>query len=133
MTSGVRWYSVNQDLTVEDRGDLDVDTAIDIVGRYFVKSRSHYDSGEEAFAATTFGFARSKDDFIELCIHTPERISLRTEPLPAASRGLLQRLARRNTGEITLGSREETEQRVRDYFRDTSEDFRARLATDYAL
>jgi hypothetical protein len=52
------WYSTNRDLSAEARGVVDVEAAIGIVGRYFDDLRSHYDSGEEALAATMFGLSR---------------------------------------------------------------------------
>lgn len=125
------WYSTNRDLSAEDRGVVDVEAAIGIVRRYFDDLRSHYGSGEEALAATMFGFSRSESDFIELCIHTPTHVALRVEPPPSSSAGLFKRLFRAKTGEIKLSSRAETEQRVREYFQETPANFRLRLTATY--
>ena len=133
MASGIAWYSTNRDLSTEDRGAVDVEAAMDIVRRYFGNLKTHYDSGEEALAATMFGFSRSESDYIELCIHTTTHVALRVEPPPRSSGGVFRRLLRAKAGDIKLGSQGETEQCVREYFQETPESFRLRLAAAHRL
>ena len=133
MTSSIGWYSTKRDLSPEDHGAVDVEAAVDIVRRYFGNLKMLYESGEEALAATMFGFSRSESDFIELCVHTTTHVDLRVEPPVRSSGGVFRRLLRPKAGDIKLGSQGETEQCVREYFQETPENFRLRLAARNGL
>jgi len=72
----IHWYSINESLAIQDGDAVTCDEALAIVRRYCRDLQPYYSSGEEACAATTFGFARSSIEFIEISLHTPGLISV---------------------------------------------------------
>jgi len=79
MPTRIRWYSMSRDLKPVDHEPVDLPEALAVVDRYFGQLRSTYASGEDALASTMFGFARAKDDFLELCLNGVSEISVRVE------------------------------------------------------
>jgi hypothetical protein len=77
MPSRIRWYSMSRDLKPVDHEPVDLAEALSLVDRYFGQLRSTCASGEDALAATMFGFARAKGDFLELCLNGVSEISVR--------------------------------------------------------
>jgi hypothetical protein len=75
----VNWYSIDRNLSVIDRGIATKEDAMHIIEDHFARVKPAYDSGEEALAETTFGFQRSKEEFIEISISSAEQISFRYE------------------------------------------------------
>jgi hypothetical protein len=73
------WYSMSLKLKPVDQGKLNKAEALDIVEGYFDKLKPRYDSAEEATAETFFGFFRTKDEFLELCLNAIDNISIRYE------------------------------------------------------
>jgi hypothetical protein len=73
------WYSMNLDLKPVDQGKLNKTEALGIVEGYFDKLKPRYDSAEEATAETFFGFFRTKDEFLEICVNAIDDISIRYE------------------------------------------------------
>lgn len=73
--SRITWYSTTRDLKTERHEPVGLDEALKIVDRYLAAANQTFESGEEALAATMFGFSRSKSEFIEICVHGPSQIS----------------------------------------------------------
>jgi len=122
----IRWYTIGPDLEIRERGPLELPHALDVVDKHFSILKAHYSSGEQAIAATTFGFARSEDDFIEICVHSADNVSFTTE-LPASG-GWLNRLRGTFRRELKLASRDALRALVTSYFTITQDEFRSRLA-----
>jgi hypothetical protein len=72
----IRWYSTDLDLRTVDHEALDLLGACAVIDRYFSQLRDHYDSGEEALAATKFGFFREDESYLEICIHARDHIDI---------------------------------------------------------
>jgi len=127
MPSTIPWYSIDRDLHVEDHDPVDVPGALAIVDRYFGQLRFDYTTGEEAIAATVFGFARAPNDFLELGLVTPSEVSLRVE-LPRPKGGSFFSWLRGGFQfEEVLTSRSEVAQRVEQYFALSPEQFQTQL------
>jgi hypothetical protein len=75
----VDWYSIDRNLSVIDRGIAKKEEAMRIIEDYFTRLKPSYNSGEEALAETTFGFRKSKKEFVEISISSAEEISFRYE------------------------------------------------------
>ena len=71
----LEWYSIDRKMAVVDRGVATKEDAMRIIDGYFAGLKPTYEYVEEAIAETMFGFRRSKDEFIELGISSPEEIS----------------------------------------------------------
>jgi hypothetical protein len=71
----ILWYSISKDLDVEEHEPVDVAKAIEIVDGYFGRAGNTVQGGEEAIAATLFGFSRSEREFIEICVHSFSHVS----------------------------------------------------------
>ena len=127
MSSTIPWYSLDRDLKTENHDPVDLPGALAVVDRYFAQLRPHYASGEEALAATMFGFRRAPDDLLELCLHTPSQISLRVELPRSTGGGFLARLRGRFRFEEQLPGRSSVAQRVEQYFTLTPEQIQAQL------
>jgi len=69
--STISWYSINDDLAVEDHGPVGLDEALTIVDQYLARGTEQFDDAEKAIAATMFGFSRSKSTFVEICVNGP--------------------------------------------------------------
>jgi hypothetical protein len=83
------WYAISTELNVIERGELDLCAALAIVDDYLARLKPKYDSGEEAHAQTTFGFSRASNDFIEICVISPQEILFRIELPRSPNAGLL--------------------------------------------
>jgi len=70
---------MNFDQKVEEHEPVDLKRAIEITDQYLARSGEKFESGEEAIAATMFGFTRSKSEFIEICVNGRKRISYKFE------------------------------------------------------
>ena len=124
--AAVSWYTTALDLSIRERGTIELPAALRIVDEYFDRLKPSYASGEEALSETTFGFSRAEDDFIEICLHGPTQISLNAE-LPASG-GFIARLRGPSRKQLSLNSREALKRHVSGYFTLSPEAFRAQLA-----
>jgi hypothetical protein len=127
--SDIRWYSISNKLALEEHEPIALEEALRIVDRYLNQGTEEVASGEQALAATMFGFSRSKSDFIEICINGPTQISYKFEmadPDPDASwlrrmfKGVFQH-------EEELHSREELIMKVEEFFMTPAQEIRNRL------
>ncbi len=48
--------------------------ADEVIDRYLARLRPHYQRGEEALAATMFGFTRLDGSYMQICVHTRDAI-----------------------------------------------------------
>jgi hypothetical protein len=117
-------YGLTPELQTIEHGRVELAAAIDVTRAVYGRQRSSYETGEEALADTMFGFARAKDDFIELCVNGPEAVSI-TVALPIrAGWGIFGQSVR---AERTVRSLGEAEEWLRRYFTLSHEDMRAAL------
>jgi len=123
----MRWYSMSRELDTTWQGVVDLDGALAVVARYFEGFQRDYADAEDAIAASTFGFGRADDDFIELAHIGEESFVLMVEPAPRPD-SWLERLLTRDRSRFRIGSREQAERAVRDYFTLTRPAFHQRLA-----
>jgi hypothetical protein len=79
------WYTLDKDLTVQDRGTVSLGRALEIFDGVLSRLQPAYASGEEALAETMFGFSRGSGNFVELCVHTTDHVNCQIE-LPGPSR-----------------------------------------------
>src|SRR5207249_5477990 len=101
----ISWYSLDTDLRTVEHGSVDLDGAYGIIDGYLGRLRPHYQTGEEALAATMFGFTRLDGSYMQICVHTPDTIDVEYD-FSLVKNPLLRFLAgRRENG--AAGSRSE--------------------------
>ena len=123
----INWYSLNLGQKVVEHESVDLDRAIGIADEYLARGSEKFKSDKEAFAATMFGFSKSKSDFVEICVNGPKEISYKFEYSdPDAS--WLQRL-RNGTfrHELELRSRNELIQKITEFYTHSSQQTVRRL------
>ena len=104
------------DQKVEEHEPIDLKRATEIANQYVARGSEKFKSGEEAIAATMFGFSKSKSDFIEICVNGAKQISYRIEfSNPDASWFEKLRGGAFQHGE-ELHSREELIEKVTEFF-----------------
>lgn len=117
----IKWYSMNLDQKVEEHEPIDLKRAIEIADQYLVRGDEKFKNDREAFAATMFGFSKSKTNFMEVCVSGQKQISYKFEfSNPKAS--WFQKL--RNATfryEDELHSRDKLIQKITDFFSLSSE------------
>lgn len=110
----IAWYSISQDLEVETHEPVSYDRAVEIIDGYLARGMEAYKGGEEAIAATAFGFSCSESEFIEICVNGPSEFAFSAESPEETWLGkLLRGIAHRDE---VLHSREELLARVNDFF-----------------
>jgi hypothetical protein len=110
------WYSTDENVTVQNRRSVDLEEALAIVQRYYAEVRPFYETFEEAMSATMFGFSRSDEEFIEICMCDPGEISVKIE-LPVTGTSWIPRFLRAPfQHEETVQSLGAVEERVRQFF-----------------
>ncbi|MGB3429357.1 MAG: hypothetical protein WBA53_14425 [Burkholderiaceae bacterium] len=124
--AGIRWYSTELDLSTRERGAIELPGALAVVDQYVDDVKPRYTGGEQALAETMFGFCRSDADFIEICVHASDQITLRAELPPG--KGLVARLRGATRTERTLDSTDSLKRCVTAYFSMSGEEFGAYLA-----
>lgn len=77
-----------------------------IIEDYFSRIKLWYETAEEALAETMFGFQKSKEEFVEICIHSDEEISFKYE-ISMPRKILFLNFPKVITVEKTLRSKEE--------------------------
>ncbi len=114
--SEISWYSIDENLKTKENGVVSLPEAISIVNRYFSNLKPAYETGEEALADTMFGFCRTSDTFIEICIHSPSEIAFKFEMSNAETPWYLKLFKGIEQFEETLKSREALIARVEKFF-----------------
>ena len=72
----ITWYSLDRDLHTVDHDTISLVQANAIIDRYFASVQPHYERGEDALAATMFGFQRSDGSYMQICIHSADQIDV---------------------------------------------------------
>lgn len=125
--TAITWYAMNTELNTVERGQLDLPAALLVIDDYIARLKPKYDSGEEAMAQTMFGFSRTSNDFIEICVHTPTEISFKTVLPRSPTGGFLAKLRGSFEREQTLRSRDALRRHVTAYFTMAPEQFKAHV------
>lgn len=120
------WYSMNLNLKPVDQGPLTKTEAITVVDGYFNRLKPRYNSSEEATAETFFGFSRTKDEFLEICINAINEVSVRYE-LQTPRKVLFLNLPKISQKDFTLKSKEEVASLVANFFDLDSRSFRRHI------
>lgn len=102
----VDWYSIDRNSSAVERGIAKKDDAMQIIEDYFSRIKLWYETAEEALAETMFGFQKSKEEFVEICIHSDEEISFKYE-ISMPRKILFLNFPKVITVEKTLRSKEE--------------------------
>jgi hypothetical protein len=111
---------------VVDRGIATKEDAERIIDDYFARLKPSYDWLEDALAETMFGFQKSNNEFIEICIFTPEEISFFYEFL-SPRKILFLEYSKVIQVEKTLGSKEQLKAAVLSFYDLDSELYRSYL------
>lgn len=72
----ISWYSLDRNLHTVDHESITLDQANQIIDGYFARLQPQYESGEDALAATMFGFRRPDGSFMQICIHATDMIDI---------------------------------------------------------
>lgn len=121
------WYTIDENLATRERHTVNLDEALALAKKYVMEVRPFYESGEQAIAATRFGFSRSSNEFIEIDVQSPSEIAVRIElprkPMPWIIRLILGPFQH----EETVASIDALLQRVCDFFTMAPCDLREKL------
>lgn len=130
MSDSLTWYSLNEDLGIEDQPPVDVDGALAVARRYYANADKKWEMGEEAIAATMFGIRRDPDTFIEICVNGSDSISYRFEMprKPGTKKSFLGLILGVFQHEMTIESWGELEEAIRDFYSLSPQSIRERLA-----
>lgn len=110
----IAWYSISPDLEVESHEPVSYDRAVEIIDDYLARWVEAFKGGEEAVAATAFGFSWSESEFIEICVNGPAEFAFSSESPEETWLGkLLRGIAHRDE---VLHSREELLEKVSAFF-----------------
>jgi hypothetical protein len=120
------WYSLDTALRTVEHGSLALDEAYDLIDRFFGQLRPHYDSGEEALAASMFGFTRPDGSYMQICVHAPDMIEVEYDFSLVKNR-LLRLVAGRRQRWERLRSRDQLRTRTSLFFTLSREAFQIRL------
>jgi len=118
----IRWYSLDTDLRTVERGPVDLEGAYKIIDGYFARLRPQYQTGEEALAATMFGFTRLDGSYMQISLHTPDTIDVEYD-FSLVKNALLRLVAGRRQRDERLRSRDQLRRRTRLFFTHSREAF----------
>jgi hypothetical protein len=74
-------YRFDRNLHIVEQGQCDCNAALETFEHCYKNGCSSYDSGEDAYAATTFGLSRSQTDFIEISCNGHDSITVHSDRL----------------------------------------------------
>ena len=112
----IPWYSMNSNLALEEHDPVDFTQAVKIAEGYLARGGLKFKTGEEAIAATTFGFSRSSAEFIEICVHGVAHISFKFEAPDTSTPWFLKPWKGVFQHQEELGSRETLVQRIEAFY-----------------
>jgi len=72
-------YGMDVELKTVEHEMVDVEAAVRALRDIHAHQKESYEAGEEAIAATSCGFSRAEDDFIELCVNGKDQVSVSVE------------------------------------------------------
>ena len=122
----VSWYSLDRDLRTVDHEPITLAQATEIIDRYFASLQPHYEWGEDALAATMFGFRRPDGSYMQICIHSPEMIDIEYD-FSLIRNPLLRLVGGRKQRDERLGSERMVKARTKLFFEHPREEFQRRL------
>lgn len=125
----VSWYSLNRELHTVDHEAISLDQANEIIDRYFARLQPHYEWGEDALAATMFGFKRADGSYVQICIHAPDAIDIEYD-FSLIKNPLLRLVGGRNQRDERLTSRKSVKARTKLFFESSPAEFRKQLRND---
>jgi hypothetical protein len=114
-------YRFDREYNLVECGQCDVHAAIALFEQCYQNGMRHYDSGEEAVAATSFGLSRSEADFIEISCNGQESVAVHADRLhfpSALSKAFTSKRHFRIVGSRAVGL-----EAIRDYFALNRPDF----------
>lgn len=121
----INWYSISLHQKVEKHDLIGLKEAVGIVDRYIAGAGKIFETDKEAMAASMFGFSKSKNNFIEICVLEPDQFSYRFEYSGNAAGKWLGGEFRY---EAELQSRDELIQKVTEFFSNPSETLKDKYA-----
>jgi hypothetical protein len=111
MASIITWYSTDRNLAAVDRGAVGKKEAMEVIDGYFARLKPHYQSAEDSLAETMFGFQKSKEEFVEICVNGPTEVAFKYE-VQSPRTILFLNLPKIFQQEATLHSKEEVQSSV---------------------
>lgn len=111
----ITWYSIDNELSTVDHEAVTKDGAMAIIDEYFTRLLPHYKFGEDAIAATMFGFQKSESEFVEICINRQNLVSFKYE-VSEPRKVLFLTIPKVYQKELTLHSKEELKAKVEAFF-----------------
>ena len=123
----ISWYSMTPELALQEHESVAFNRAIEIVDDYMTRSSQPFKTGENAIAATLFGFSRSTQEFIEICVHGPSKISYKFESPDRNVAWFLKPWKGVFSHQEELRSRAELVQRVEEFFLQTPNEILQRI------
>ena len=126
MKSEISWYSLSPKLSTVENGPIGKVSALEIIDGYFSRLKPKYESGEDAISATMFGFQKSKNEFIEICINGLDSISFKFE-ISTPKKVLFFSIPSVFQKEITLRSIEEVKSQVGFFYDLDSDSFKVHI------
>jgi hypothetical protein len=127
----IRWYSLDINLHTVGHEPVDLDRANGIIDQYLQALRPHYESGEEALAATMFGFTRSDDSYMQICLHSPSAIDVEYD-FSLTRNPFLRLIGWHRQRDERLTSRDQLRARTKLFFTHSPEGFQALLRDIHA-
>lgn len=128
----ISWYSLDRNLHTVDHESITLDQANQIIDGYFARLQPQYESGEDALAATMFGFRRPDGSYMQICIHARDMIDVEYD-FSLVRNPLLRLVSGRNQRDERLTSPDRLNARTKLFFEESREDFQRRLREDHSL
>jgi len=112
----IEWYSINDDLSIVRHPPVNLETALALADHYMSRANESFENGEEAVAATMFGFSRSENEFIEIVVNGSDLISYTYEAPDPETPALLKFLKGRFQYQEDLATLADLKERIRAFF-----------------
>jgi len=127
----VFWYSLDTKLHTINHEAISLNQANEIIDGYFARLQPHYESGEEALAATMFGFQRPDGSYMQICIHLVDMIDIEYD-FSLIRNPFLRLVGGRNQRDERLVTRNSVKARAKLFFELSREEFQTRLREEHA-
>jgi hypothetical protein len=128
----VAWYSLDRDLHTVNHESITVAQANEIIDRYFANLQPHYEWGEDALAATMFGFQRPDSSYMQICIHSIDQIDVEYD-FSLIRNPLLRLVGGRNQRHERVMSPQSLKARTKLFFEHSREEFQRLLREERAV
>ena len=127
----VSWYSLDRELHTINHEAITLMQANEIIDRYFASLKPHYEWGEDALAATMFGFQRPDGSYMQICIHSTDRIDVEYD-FSLIRNPLLRLVGGRNQRDERLSSPQSVKARTKLFFEHSREEFQQLMREERA-